>query len=680
MPKTSVVRSALLEGTVTSIPTHTPVKTQFAFQVTRLNQQPCRATLWLSCSPACDGIHVGEHGRVTATLRRARNFSNPGGFDYVRWLAVRHLHWQGFVVTGTWQRLSDRSSGAWFLRWRERLGQVIEALHPYPETQGIVEALTLGLTSHIDPTQWALFRRTGTTHLMVISGAHIGLVAGLVYSAVKKTVCCFGVLCLRVPAQKIARSFSLMASLMYALLAGFAVPAQRAFMMTLFVLMRTVSSKRFTSWQSFRYALLAVVMFEPHAVLMPGFYLSFLAVACLMVTHQRYALKGFRNVLLLQCACLIGLMPLTLFWFSYGAVNGLLANLLAIPWVGFVVVPLSLMLLGIHLPWLSQAVHWAVWGLLHYLNWIDSLSMVNLTQSFSSVLSPIGLMMALYLMMMLPWSRWCWCVCCLVIGGVWMQTDKIKKGDVRMDVLDVGQGLSVVVRTAAHTLVYDTGMQFYHGSNMGAMVIVPYLKHLGVKKVDRIVISHPDLDHRGGLNDLDAAYPGAMLLVNDPGFYQRGKSCHRESDWVWEGVRFHFFPLNDTTQRQNNRSCVLQIQHPSGSLLLTGDIEHAAEEVLRKRYGAALASTVMVVPHHGSQTSSSLAFVKRVHPRFVMVSYGLDNRYRFPHKKAMSVYQELGIPVYNTVACGMLSVVMSLKSEYKKPYCYNNGLFGLQSL
>lgn len=220
----------------------------------------------------------------------------------------------------------------------------------------------------------------------------------------------------------------------------------------------------------------------------------------------------------------------------------------------------------------------------------------------------------------------------------------------------MGQGLAVLIQTHAHTLLYDTGGQIYHGSDMGKLVILPYFQHIGLRSLDKIIISHPDLDHRGGLVSIQAIFPQAELIVDDPTFYKRGSTCHDYPDWSWEGVHFHFFPLNVDLGSTNNRSCVLQISNASGEVLLTGDIEKAAERVLMMLYGSKLHSTVLIVPHHGSNTSSSSEFLQTVAPSYAIVSYGFDNRYHFPHTPTMNRYRDLHIPTAATAELGLISL------------------------
>jgi competence protein ComEC len=301
----------------------------------------------------------------------------------------------------------------------------------------------------------------------------------------------------------------------------------------------------------------------------------------------------------------------------------------------------------------------AIKGLLLYLSWIDSFSVMNLSVVLSPFLNVLALMAAMMVMILLPIKSMFPCALLLMIVACFPRSGRILKGEAWVDVLDVGQGLSVVIRTKKHVLVYDTGMKFYRGNDMGNLVLVPYLKAKHVRHLDAVVISHPDLDHRGGLSSLTKEYPSYTLLVDDPTFYQQARTCHDYPDWTWDGVSFQFFPIHAPFKEKNNHSCVLKVTTAGGQFLLTGDIERTAEAYLVKTYGEQLASSVMLVPHHGSKTSSSASFVEQVKPDHAIASYGFDNRYHFPHQPALKTYQAHHIPVHATQTCGMVQVLLS---------------------
>jgi competence protein ComEC len=216
--------------------------------------------------------------------------------------------------------------------------------------------------------------------------------------------------------------------------------------------------------------------------------------------------------------------------------------------------------------------------------------------------------------------------------------------------------------------MYDTGIRFLHSNDMATLVIIPYLKRLGITHIDTVVISHPDLDHQGGLASLQHAFPIQTLLMNEASITHHSQSCHETHDWEWDGIRFHFFPIRAPLRGKNNHSCILQIINRTSKMLLTGDIELAAETYLLKTYGKQLQSTMMLIPHHLSKTSSSPNFVHQVNPQYAIASYGFDNRYHFPHPQAIKTYKKEHISLFNTMDCGM--VTLNLRSKITKPNCY----------
>lgn len=660
MPQNPVIKNALLQGYIASIPVPSDHKTQFYFKITQLNGRDVEANALLSCYQQCPEFHAGELWQLTATLKRPKNLGNPGHFDFVSWMDARHLGWTGYIKKKNSQFLSKSNIKFVVLSFREHLANKLAGLNLSTSGLGVLEALSLGVTSYLTQDEWQLFRHTGTTHLMIISGAHIGLVAGLSYVFIRWAWSFFGQLCLFIPAQRAAGALAFFLALIYALLAGFNIPAQRALIVCFFLLLRFFTYRRFSVWQAWRYALLSVLIFEPHSVLMPGFYLSFIAVAILLMTSQRFPGKGLIQMCKIQFACVAGLMPLTLFWFSYGAFNGMLANLLAIPLVGYIIMPLALLItltcLWFEIPHLTFFLDQSIHVLLNFLNWLDSFSAWNLTVGFPGILSPIALMIAIVFVVFLPNQYNRLPLFLMAVSAIFPYVDKISPGEVHIETLDVGQGLAVVIRTSAHTMLYDTGLKFYKGGDMGQLAVIPYLDRQRIKKLDAVIISHADIDHRGGLPSIENKFPVQTLIVDNPDFYHRGLSCHHYPAWNWDGVAFRFFTIDDTLPGKNNHSCVLQVQAKTGKMLLSGDIEKGAERYLVKTYGKQLQSDVLLVPHHGSKTSSSPIFLKHVNPKYAIASYGFANRYHFPHHKVMTEYAKKHIEVYDTVHCGMASV------------------------
>ncbi|MBA2649324.1 MAG: DNA internalization-related competence protein ComEC/Rec2, partial [Legionella sp.] len=383
---------------------------------------------------------------------------------------------------------------------------------------------------------------------------------------------------------------------------------------------------------------------------------------------QRWPSKGLRQSLILQLCCMLGLMPLSLYWFSYGSINGFIANLFAIPLVGFLIVPLSLMtMLLVNCSWsfiLIKPLSWMISLLFQGLIWTEHLAWINITHALPSIEYALCLMGALLLGLVLPIRPFkgialIWILLPFIPVGPF-----IHKGEALIQVLDVGQGLAVSVRTAHHVLLYDTGDHFFNGNDLGNLVVLPFYKVLGIKKIDTIIISHPDKDHIGGLKSIQAGIQVDKVILNN-----QGAVCHDHADWEWDGVKFHFFPIRKAFKDKNNTSCVLQVSTLKGQVLFTGDIEAIAEDYLIQTYGRQLASKVLIVPHHGSKTSSSYRFLMEVSPQFAIASLGFDNRFGFPHAKTINNMQALGIDLYRTDACGMVEFLLPAKGRIKKPSC-----------
>lgn len=675
MPAERLISEATIVGIISSIPIKQQDKTQFQLSLSSLNNQAVSADILLSCYNHCPEFKVSQQWQLIVKLKRPENLANPGYTDFKARMAANHIHWIGYLKNHRQPLLMNTANHLNLLAIRVLLADKLNGLFAHETSLGIVQALTLGVTTHITSAEWELFRRTGTTHLMVISGSHIALIAGFTYWIFIRIWSCYSPMCLYRPATQIASLASLLVALSYSLLAGFAIPSQRSLLASIFMLMPCFLNYRLTTWQAWRYALFCVLLVEPHAVLMPGFYLSFIAVALLISCHHRIPYLGVRHGFLLQLACLFGLMPFTLYWFSYGALTGLPANLIAIPWVGYVIVPLSLVALLIAQVWPSPELFlpldWFITKLMTFLTFINRFEYLNLTQPLTSSFVLLGSMFALAIIVFLPLPKLWPSAIVIIITAFFPSHLTIKPNQATINILDVGQGLAIVVSTAKHTLIYDTGMKFFKGKDMAQMAILPYLALVGVKKIDMIVISHPDLDHRGGLDSLMKAYPVKQLVVDDVKFYHRGYACHQYPLWHWDGITFEFLPLDTDHHRKNNSSCVLKISGQHHSVLLTGDIEKQAERELVKTQAGHLQSEVLVVAHHGSKTSSTPSFIDKVSPSLAIISAGFDNRYHFPHPKTIELFTKRHITIVNTITCGMVTINL-FDQKPLQPRCFRN--------
>lgn len=669
----TVINNAQVEGYVAAIPQTDINRTQIEFKIKKINNTDLKTTALLNCYRDCPQFKIGDYYKFSAKLKRPVNLNNPGGFDYVSWLHSKHIWWVGNIKSKTEiLKLNENKSGYLvFSKIREYLNYKSLNMGFLDSNLGVFQALTIGVTHDIPKSQWELFRRTGTTHLIDISGEHIALIIAVTYFLLHFILTRIQYLPSNIPMQTFKGIGAIIVGGFYALISGFSVPTQRALISAFLMLIHTFLPKKLTIWQSWRYALLVVLLLEPHSVFMMGFYFSFLAVAILILINSRFKHKGILKVVVLQVACLFGLMPLSLYWFSYASISAFIANLIVIPLVGLLIVPIALILLLLSpLLVLSPFVgveNFLISLLLNILTYIDNFSFLNINFSFNRLLEPLCIMLGMLVLIFLPDKKLKSVALLLIFVSFLPHAPIIRRGDAQVDILDVGQGLSVLVRTKNHTLIYDTGNKFSENSDIAKSAIIPYLNRLSVKSLDMVVISHPDMDHRGGLQTLEKNYVINELVVDKPEFYGKGLNCHYYPQWSWDDVDFQFLPIKKKFKGKNNNSCILKISSAKGSVLLTGDIEKPAERYLTKKYSKQLKSDVLLIPHHESKTSSSKEFLLTVQPQFAVASYGFDNRYHFPHIPPQLRYDALGISVFNTYQHGMVTFSLN---NVKKPKTY----------
>ncbi len=664
-------------GRVVGVPQTLARRTRFEFRVASIDA-PEGATpaaafagktrlYWYDAPP----LEAGERWRLRLRMRAPRGHLNPGGFDYERWLFVRGIRATGYVRSGGEALLLDRGHRLQLHRWRQRAADKVVTSLPGREFAGIIAALSVGVRSRIEKDHWRVLRDTGTAHLMAISGLHVGLVATLAFLLTRVLWgLCFR-LCLWLPAQRAAAATGLAAGAAYAAMAGFALPTQRALIM-LAVVMWCLSRNRVTAFSVVLCAALAaVILIDPFSVLGPSLWLSFAAVAVLafgMLPRQRVDKSGLRGLWWrwgwAQCLAALGLAPILMATFGQQPLLAPLANLLAIPWTACLVVPGAIAGTALaHIwPQAGEPVLALTAGLLEFL-WpaLELLAGLDHTLTASAGLSLIWLAAAVVgvFILLLPAEfpgRW--------IGVLWMAPliglapPAPPPGGLWLTVLDVGHGLAVVARTRQRVLLFDAGPRYSGGFDAGAGTVAPYLRSQGIRRIDTVLISHSDNDHAGGLNGLLAHIPAAAVL--GPAQSGIGDACGEGGGWRWEGYEFRLLhPPRTPRYEGNDASCVLRISGPGGSVLIPGDIEAPAEKRLVARYGEALASDVLVAPHHGSRTSSTEAFIRAVSPTYVLFSASHRRRPRLPDAHVMARYLALGAKPLVTWMSGAVSIELS---------------------
>ena len=628
-------------------------------------------------------LRAGERWRFTVRLRRPHGSVNPHGFDYEAWLLERGIRATGYVRLPSARANSEvlaRDKPQRLAEFVPRPAYAIERLRqavrdrflaalPEKPFAGVLIALAIGDQRAIDAEEWQLFARTGVSHLMSISGLHVTMVASLFAAFVSFVWRRIPRLVLRLPAQKAAALAGFLAALAYCLLSGFAVPAQRTLYMV-----GVVAAALWLGWLTsasrvLAAALLVVLVLDPWAVLSPGFWLSFAAVAVIFyIASARGApahwLVQWGRV---QWAVTLGLAPLLLVLFQQVSLVSPLANAVAIPLVSLVITPLALAGAVLPLDWILELAHVLMEWLMWLLEWLAQLPGAVWHQHAPAPWTlPLALVGILW--MLLPRGFPARAVGALLLLPLFaVSPPGPKPGELWLTVLDVGQGLAVVARTEKHALLYDAGPAFNASADSGSRVIVPYLRSEGVAQLDALVVSHDDNDHAGGAGSVLDAIPVGMLWASLPAGHAVLEAptwrlpCLAGKQWEWDGVTFAFLhPLDEPPAgrriRANNRSCVLRIESPGGRVLLTGDIERAAERELLQRAPQLLAVEALLVPHHGSASSSTAEFVKQVAPRWAVFAVGYRNRFGHPREDVLARYRDAGSTLLRTDAGGALQL------------------------
>ena len=607
----------------------------------------------------------GERWRITARLKRPHGTQNPHGFDFEAWALAENIR-----ATGTIKAKADNAKLQDFVRRprylvehiRQLIQQQISSALVNKPYSGIIQALVMGDDSQIAVNDWQLFLRTGTSHLMSISGLHITMLSALAFGLVGFIWRRIPLLVMRFPTRKAATVAAVVVALAYALIAGFAVPAQRTLYMIIVFAVALWSGRQLIISQVLALALFLVVVVDPWAVISPGFWLSFGAVAILAYTlGARIGIAHWLKASLqTQWAVTIGMLPLLLIMFHQASMISPLANAFAIPLISFIVTPLALLGSFLSLDFALNLSYQVLNLCMQLLMWLNQLPAAVWQQPAPPVWTLLPALLGVAWVLLPPgvpmrWAGWLGVLPMLLIAP-----QHPLHGDMKVTVLDVGQGLSVVVQTAAHTLLYDAGARYSAQADAGGRIVLPYLQGEGVRQLDGFVVSHNDTDHSGGMATVLMQMPVSWLLSSLPqdlvlsGDVNRVK-CFKGQRWTWDGVEFEVLhpqldSYADAARTDNNRSCVLKITSVSGSLLLTGDIEKSVESALVKFYedgsaaqkSTALRSDVMIAPHHGSKTSSSAGFIAAVQPSLTIFTAGYLNRFGHPRAEVLTRYEQAG--------------------------------------
>lgn len=620
---------------------------------------------WYEDAPAT--LRACGRWQLRLRLKRPRGFVNPGGYDSERQALERGVIAVGHVRSDPANRQID--TAAWCVDGlRERLAEAITARVADPHDAALLRAFAIGDTRGLDDEDWQVARINGVSHLIAISGFHVG-VAGA-FGAVLAWLlwACWPRLGLAIAFPQAQAVATLCTATLYGILAGGSLPTVRTLLMISVFALTRLARRHGAGLHTLALALLAVLAFDPLATLAPGFWLSFVGVAFLMICIERgtHSMRGFlRELTLGQLVMTVALLPLGVWFFGEASLIGAFANLVAVPLVSFVIVPLCLLatLALLTLPVIATPLLVAAAWLSHLqwrlLEWSATLPAAH------GYLPPPSLWALLLALVGALWLFLPRAVPARALGIVlflpllWPRIALPAAGAFQAVVLDVGQGLAVIVRTRGHVMVYDTGARFRSGFDLGDAVVLPSLHALGVRRLDTLVISHGDNDHAGGAAAVVQALPPARVLAGEAGRIDvAAETCRAGQTWRWDGVTFRVLspaPDEENGTLANARSCVILVSGTGGRLLLSGDIGAEREPAVAAATGNG-PPLVLLVPHHGSRTSSSEAFLDALDLQLAIVSAGWRNRFGHPHLQTVARYAERGIALENTAVAGALTL------------------------
>lgn len=639
-----------VEGRVVGLPQHTEAVVRFELADARSRHgtvPPLMRLAWYGGPP----VKSGERWRVAVKLKRPAGLLNPHAFDYDAWLLAQRIGATGTVKDG--ELLSE---ARW--AWRDGIRQRLQAVDAQGRT-GVLTALVLGDGSGLSRQDWQVLQDTGTVHLLVISGQHIGLLAGVVYLLIAG-LARYGLWPNRLPWLPWACGLAFAAALGYGLLAGFEVPVRRACLMIGLVLLWRLRFRHLGAWWPLLLALNGVLLLDPLASLQPGFWLSFAAVAVLIFTFSGRLgpWRWWQTWTRAQWLIAIGLGPLLLVLGLPISLSGPLVNLLAVPWISLLVLPPALLgTLLLPVPYVGEGLLWLAGGLIdglfRGLAWVAGQVPAWVPTAIPLWVWGLGALGAFLLLLPrgVPLRPLGWPLLLLLI---FPPRPEIPEGVADIWQLDVGQGLAILVRTRHHTLLYDAGPRF--GDNdLGERVVLPTLRKLGVDGIDLMLISHAHADHAGGARAVAQGLPVKHVLGGEPAELPnewQAAGCESGRRWTWDGVNFELWQWAHGRE-SNPKSCVLQIEASGERMLLTGDIDMAAERALLES-PLAIPTDWLQSPHHGSRSSSSMALLDRLRPKAVLISRGQGNSFGHPHPTVLARYQKFGMAIYDSADQGAI--------------------------
>lgn len=608
-------------------------------------------------------IGCGQEIKFKAKLRAPYTFLNPHGFDYEAWQLSRGLDATGYLLS--YQVISNDNSLTTNIAAFRQLG-IERAVQLSGLAGQIVPALLFGEANYLDRSVWRDLQMTGTIHLLVVSGLHVGFIVMIISLALRLLVRIemFAHTPVLSYVLRLTPVILLSACLMYSFMAGVGLAVQRASLMFMVAVLVSYYKAHWSLFDTWLWVACLILLINPLSSLFVGFWFSFVAVGALLLGFSGQAKQnknalGSRFELLIkpQWIVFIALMPLLWIFQQSTSLLSLLANIIAIPLLGLLILPLSILSLIFPLGWPVEVLNLLLeWGLLFIQQMAQQSSLMVHKPSGMWLICLLPLVLVSLLFKGFPFRRLSLIVLVVVF---FLPTENNQS---RLLILDVGQGLSVLgvqqnKEEGDFSWLYDTGAKYRSGFSLGEAVVSKNILALTNNTLDLLFVSHSDIDHAGGEEGLRRKVDVVTAYAGQPEIAKH-KDCHGlDNQWVGEaGMRWRVFDAELLKATDNNLSCVVQIEMEGKLILIPGDIEKRVERRLVDLFGSELKSDILIVPHHGSSTSSTEAFITQVDPSVAVVSSGFKNRFNHPHPDVVARYQRLGIPIFNSASSGAIEV------------------------
>lgn len=614
-----------------------------------------KSNFYLNWYYPTEELQVGQSWHLLLHLKPPHGLHNPFGFDFEKWLRANHVSATGFVAKSQANRLLGEAKLSFIDRWRKNFGYFIQTnIHT---ATGLLLAIAVGDRELMQEQDWQVLQATGTNHLFAIAGLHMGVLAFLIYELFNFLFKYTPKIGLYFPRKNLCLFSSALVLIPYALLSGFALPAQRALFMILSIITLAILSRPIYIWHQFMIILLLVLCCDPWALDGISLYLSFFAIILIIAALHGELIKSskWRRLAKIQAVLYIGLIPINFWFFGNSSLVSPLANMVTIPWMTFLVVPsclLASLIFFISKPLALLILKFAALMLNYAWKFLVYCADLPISQwhylFFNNELMCV-MTLLLLLFILVPLNSWRVLGTSAILAMFFYRPSEPKYGEIWLTVFDVGQGLATLVQTQHHVLIYDAGLP----------VAADYLQHLQHSSVDLMVISHGDMDHRAGAGELLKRLKIQKILTSAPQFFpaQITQNCRAGESWSWDGVQFDILaPSAEQGPADNDASCVLRVSNGHTAVLLPGDIEAGQEQWLLQNARNQLPASLIVAPHHGSSSSSTWPFLLAIQPKVVIFSTGFYNRYHFPAISVVKRYTDLGAIWYNTALNGAVSV------------------------